>query len=179
MMCDPPVDFHNATLADFPKLKIPETEMGYFILGPVGTGKTHLAAAVFWHMRIAGADGIFATAVNWIRAFKAEFDGIDIPELQSPTPEYNPAVYIPPPDLATRARSAGLVVIDDYGANYPTEWAREQLLGIVNDRLDRKRFTIVTTNLDWKTLKRTDERFFDRLRFLEVIALTGKSRRGT
>jgi len=176
-MSEPPSEFRDAKLADFPNLEIPETEVGYFIQGPVGTGKTHLAAAVFWEMGIES--GIFATAVNWIRAFKAEFDGHEIPELPSPVAAYNPAVYIPPPDLATRARSAGIVVVDDYGASYPTEWAREQLLGILNDRMDAKRFTVITTNLDWGTLKKTDERFFDRLRFLEIIRLTGKSRRGT
>lgn len=176
-MSEPPSEFKNSKLDDFPTLGIPETEVGYFIQGPVGSGKTHLAAAVYWKMLALGMDGIFGTAVNWIRAFKAEFDGLEIPEMPVPEVPYNPAVHIRQKDLATRGRAAGIVVIDDYGANYPTDWAREQLLGILNDRMDYHRFTIVTTNLDIDTLRETDERFFDRLRFLALVKLIGRSKR--
>lgn len=184
-MSEPPREFDSASLADFPGLVLPETDRGYLIMGPVGTGKTHLAAAVF---HVTEGERIFATARNWLRAFKAEFDGRSIPELpaeedRETEASYNPAVYIQPTvikgrTIAERASQADLTVIDDYGANYPSDWAREQLLGILDDRMNARRFMIVTTNLDMGSLKGTDERFFDRLRFLAVVTLDGKSLRG-
>ena len=183
-MSKPPSEFDGARLRDFPDLNLPEADRGYLIMGPVGTGKTHLAAAIF---HATEGERIFATARNCLRAFRSDFDGRSIPELPAEedrevSRNYNPAVYIPPTivkgrTIAERASQAALAVIDDYGANYPSDWAREQLLGILDDRMNEGRFTIVTTNLDMGSLKGTDERFFDRLRYLSVVALTGKSLR--
>lgn len=183
-MSEPLEEFCGASFDQFKNLAIPEAKYGYLILGPVGTGKTHLAAAFYY--RTPG-EKIFATARNWLRAFKAEFDGGTIPEL--PPEEdavkdgaYNPAVYLEPKiikgrSLGERASVADLVVIDDYGAHGSTTWAREQLVGILDDRTGARRKTIVTTNLSPSAIKAVDERFFDRMRFLERITLKGKSRR--
>ncbi|MBN2492425.1 MAG: hypothetical protein JXQ29_16375 [Planctomycetes bacterium] len=183
-MSEPREEFRRASLDDFRELVLPDTMAGYLILGPVGTGKTHLAAALYW---AAQGERIFATARNWLRAFKAEFDGRSIPELPAEQDEeierWSPAVYLSPKVikgrmLSERASAAEFIVIDDYGAQYPTDWAREQLLGILDDRCGVPgKLTVVTSNLDAAALKGTDERFFDRLRYLQVVTLTGKSRR--
>ena len=189
-------------MSDFPDLELEATERGYLIMGPVGSGKTHLAAAMFRRytsgrlivtpvLEVDGLNepalvptrrtrervGIFGSAHNWLRAFKAEFDDEEIDEMPAPEEDYNPAVYFPPKKLGVRARTAEIVVIDDYGASEGTDWSRQELLGIIDDRMNKKAFTIVTTNLPMNKLRDSNERLFDRLRFLKVVKLTGPSLR--
>src|SRR5207244_381801 len=44
-------------------------------------------------------------------------------------------------------RTAPLVVLDDIGAERPSEWQRERLLTIIGDRYDNELSTIITSNL--------------------------------
>lgn len=51
-------------------------------------------------------------------------------------------------DVLYRVRQADVLVLDDLGAEKDTDWAKETLFQIVNDRYARRSLTIITTNLN-------------------------------
>jgi hypothetical protein len=50
-------------------------------------------------------------------------------------------------DIVDRCVRAKLLFLDDFGAERVSEWTRERMLEIVNERYDHKRPVIVTSNL--------------------------------
>lgn len=54
--------------------------------------------------------------------------------------EYDPAL------LSERARTVPVLVLDDLGAERPTDWAREELATLIQARYDKRLPIIVTTN---------------------------------
>ena len=116
------------------------------LLSPPGTGKTHLAAAAIWEFSLQG-----------IRSY-----------------------YLPAGRLATRARSAdrkdlqpffdflqrvAVVVLDDVGAEYDSEYMRSVYHGIIDARyLDPELRTLIISNLGEEDLTaRLGARVIDRL----------------
>ncbi len=185
-MSEIPFDFESARLSDFPSGLVNDTERGYLILGGLGSGKTHLAAAIC--RQHAKGETLFATAHNWLEGLRCEFDKRPCRAFPAEEDEYIeapycPAVYIEGKTvkgrpITARAFDADFIVIDDYGTGNSTAWAEAELLSIINDRLDNHKPLAITTNLDMKTMKKRNERLFDRMRFLDHIVLDGKSRRG-
>lgn len=74
---------------------------------------------------------------------------------------------------------ARMLVIDDLGAEKPTEWVRERLYEIVNARYEAVRPILVTTNLSPQQLEqRIGARVTGRLvEMCELVELTGPNRR--
>jgi DNA replication protein DnaC len=63
-----------------------------------------------------------------------------------------------------RVSKADLLVLDDLGAEKPTEWALEKIYQIVNSRYESLGPMIITTNLDLNSLERLlGERTFGRI----------------
>lgn len=157
-----PKMFWDARLSDFKDSYHPEVVPGVVIVGPVGTGKTHLAAALVFDLieKFNLTPGTFAwtTAIALLRAIRESFDSGDTTALER------------------RYRTVDLLVIDDLGAEKPTEWASAILLDVVNTRLEDLLPTIVTTNSP--SLKDVNPRLHDRLREFTAVSLLGPSRRG-
>lgn len=107
-----------------------EAGRGLAMVGPVGTGKSHLAIAALsalialgWRGRFVTVDGLFARIK---RGFgNADADGDQLLE-----------------DLA----STELLVLDDIGAQRGTEWEAATLHSLLARRYDEAMPTIVTTN---------------------------------
>lgn len=114
------------------------------LLGPVGCGKTHLAAAIanacFDQLDMVV---LFVTAADLLDHLRATFE---------------PSSVITYDEQFQRMRDAELLVLDDLGAQYSTDWAREKLFQLVNyrynmagsidERTGRSRgITVVTSNL--------------------------------
>lgn len=79
-------------------------------------------------------------------------------------------------------RTCGLLILDDFGMERQTDYAREQVFNIVDGRYISRRPLIVTTNLSLNELKHpatlTEQRIFDRL--LEIcvpVCFDGESLR--
>lgn len=120
-----------------------ESRTGLYIAGTLGTGKTHTA----W---LAAADWCAATEN------RPHAGGSGIP----------PLVFLRVPDLLDALRpqddrtqmrvrdcqEAGLLVLDDLGAEKPSEWAIERLYMIIDHRYAHKLPLIVTTNVPIKRL---------------------------
>ncbi|MBI2756637.1 MAG: ATP-binding protein [Chloroflexi bacterium] len=106
---------------------------GWLVLvGDVGRGKTHLAAAI-----------------------KNDRDRHDQPTLFMTVPDlldYLRATYGPASDVAydrgfDAIRNAEVLVLDDYGAHSSTPWAEEKLFQLLNHRFNARLATVITTNL--------------------------------
>jgi DNA replication protein len=127
------------------------------LAGPVGTGKTWAAYAIGNHMAARGV---------WVEGWNVH----DL--LEAMRPGGDASAY-------ERACTARLVVLDDLGATRPTDWARSQLLGIVNARVSDRLRTIVTTNASDVILREAWEpRMVDRLAENGMaVTFSGPSRR--
>lgn len=189
-----PYIFKQATLDDFDEPIRREVEAWLetywqntlYIWGDVGTGKTHLAAAVTnrlvrkydeWGRFIITTDLLLRIqesfgekgvkpCKDWLHSFRA-FHGDD-------GEDYDDA-----PHMWASALEASFIVLDDIATEYASEWAKARLFLLVNHRYNAATSTILTTNLDPQKLsERIGDRTVSRLMHgATVIHLTGKDRR--
>ncbi len=125
---------------------------GWLLLeGAYGCGKTHLAAAV-GNQRLAHGDMVLFITVP---------DLLD--HLRS---TYGPTSEIGYDEMFDRIRGAQLLILDDLGAENPSQWAGEKLFQLLNYRYNHRLPTVITTNVD---LDRIDGRIRSRMLDEELI----------
>ena len=138
------------------------------ITGNIGTGKTHLAAAVANALLAEGVPVIFSTMVDLLDKIKASFDSRD--------EETVIKLY----------KTVELLIIDDLGKERPTAWGIMKIFQIINSRYEDYLPTILTSNYDLKDLTermtptgddgKTSAATVDRIREMSyVVPLTGES----
>jgi DNA replication protein DnaC len=104
---------------------------GIVFMGNVGSGKTHLAVGVLSELLRQGLTGIFYDQQQLLSLLRRSY------EKESKFEESD--VLIP---AATR----DVLVIDDLGSMPMTDWGKERLVTVLNERYNQKRITLVTTN---------------------------------
>lgn len=142
-----------------------DTETGYCIYGRAGNGKSHLAAAL----------------VNSVikRGFTAVF--IEVPDLFSRIKATYGAEGEGSEDRIMAALGkCDLLVLDDAGAERPSEWVKEKFFQIINTRYKKRLPVVITTNT--KDMAELEEiigfRAYDRvLEMCEPLKNNGESYR--
>ena len=72
-----------------------------------------------------------------------------------------------------------LLIIDDIGAEKPTDWVKERLLDLIDERYGNNRSTIFTSNCDINMIESNlGERISDRIREYERLEFKSPSMRG-
>jgi DNA replication protein DnaC len=122
------------------------------LMGGYGVGKTHLAAAIAHERLNEGSPVFFSIVPDLLDHLRATFA---------------PAAEIRYDDMFDRIREAGLLILDDLGAENGTAWATEKLFQLINYRYNFRIPTVITTNN--RLLSHMDERIRSRLSDIGLV----------
>ena len=139
---------------------------GLWLMGSTGTGKTTLAMLVSKETLKAGHSVAIYSLPKLLARIRATFDAAQGEESYS--------------EFFERLCEVDLLHIDDLGAEKQTEWVLEQLYALINERYERKRPIVVTTNLSHEELEaQIGERTVSRLVEIcgEALPLMGEDAR--
>lgn len=136
-------------------------DIGLFIAGPVGTGKTHLAVASLYEIvknnipkfgyvneseiynpdnaQYTGLSCYFVSVVNLLNSLRNSYQrNYRIAQVQN---------------TLWRVKTNDIVILDDIGAEKPSKWVEETLFDIIDVRYLNKRTTVFTSNCNPKELE--------------------------
>ncbi len=126
-------------------------------LGANGCGKTHLAAAIANYRRQKGEPVTFIFVPDFLDEIRAAFSSDNRSSYE---------------ELFNNVKKAPLLIMDDFGEESATSWAREKLYQIINYRYNDRLPTVVTTSM---TLDNIDARISSRMadpRISTALAIT-------
>lgn len=113
------------------------THSGLLFIGSVGTGKTHLAAAIAHDQINKGRSVLFGTVPTLLSRIKATYS--DDHETER--------------EVMSMFFRCSLLVLDDLGKEKVSEWVEERMYEIVNGRYERNLPIVITTNVGLKAVK--------------------------
>jgi DNA replication protein DnaC len=106
---------------------------GWLILhGVTGCGKTHLASAIVNYQYQAKKPALFIFVPEFLDHLRSAF---------------SPDSKISYDQLFEKVKNTPLLVLDDFGEQAATPWAREKLYQVINSRYNARLATVVTTRL--------------------------------
>jgi DNA replication protein DnaC len=119
----------------------PEVQRGLLFVGPCGVGKTHLSVAVLktlvQEQRISGR---FVDEAELLRRLQFSY-GPDSPDTER-------EVLLP-------LMEVDLLVWDDLGTGRPTDWVKETIRMVINNRYTYRKPTVMSSNWPLKSASRT------------------------
>jgi len=129
--------------------KYPLIDVGLLLLGTCGVGKTHLAVALLKGVIAEKGDGgLFYDFRDLLREIQASWNSV------SQTSEL---------EVLRPVLEAKVLVLDELGANKPTDWVRDTIAHIINCRYNDKKLTIFTSNYLDVTRNHKEESLTDRI----------------
>lgn len=113
-------------------------DKGLYLYGNFGCGKTYLVAALFNELAKIGVKSTIVYFPEFLRSLKASFGNID--------DNYD--------EKFERVSNSPLLLLDDIGAEKLTDWARDEVLGVIlQHRMEENLPTFLTSNLSLKELE--------------------------
>jgi DNA replication protein DnaC len=110
----------------------PVVDRGLLLLGHAGVGKTHLAAGVLRAVvDKTGVPGLFYDTRELLKTIRSTYD---------------PVVRTSETSILQPVMESPFLVLDDLGAERPTDWVEEMMNLIVNTRYNERRLTLFTSN---------------------------------
>jgi len=109
----------------------PLDRTGLLFVGPRGLGKTHLAVAALKELVKKGVHCLFSDYRELLK------------QIQN---SYNPSSQTSELELLRPVFETEVVVLDDLGAQKPSEWVWDTVSFILNSRYNGKKATLITTN---------------------------------
>jgi DNA replication protein DnaC len=106
---------------------------GLLLMGPCGSGKTHLAVAALIEIVNSGKPGrvLFSNFQDLIQEIQASFDSDEVPSKS---------------ELLRPLLETDLLVLDELGSQKPTTFIQDILYYVINTRYNEERTTLFTTN---------------------------------
>lgn len=157
--------FAKAYADDFARIR--RTGRSAIFSGKPGTGKTHLACGIALHaMKEHGARVLFMTVQRALRSIKNTYaKGSEVSESEA----------------IDRLVAPDLLILDEVGVQFGSDFERNTLFDVLNERYEKRKPTIFLSNLTKDELAAfLGERVMDRLREDggTVISFTWDSHRG-
>ena len=110
----------------------PVVDCGLLILGTCGVGKTHLAVSIIRALILRyGTWCIFYDFRELLKQIQSSF---------------NPVVGATEWQIIEPVLQCEVLLLDDLGAERPTDWVRDTFAYIINHRYNQKRTTLITSN---------------------------------
>ena len=126
----------------------PAVDRGLLLMGPVGTGKTHLSAAILRGLIEKGVPCLFYEFGALLKEIQNSYNAVSqASELKVLAPVYETEV----------------LVFDELGASNPTDWVGDTMMQIIGTRYNERRLTIFTTNYLDARRQPSDETLEDRV----------------
>lgn len=155
------IDFSRATTELITKWLAAPTE-GLFIVGPTGSGKTHLAAAIVRALYETGKKASFRRASEMYLQIRHSYNGTELSETA----------------LLAGYCGTPMLVLDDVAAGSLSDHERRIALEVIDRRGNNERPTVVTSNLSIEEIReKMDERISSRLSAYQVVAFRTADRR--
>lgn len=120
----------NASKSFVEECKLNPHALGILFTGPVGSGKTFLAASIANELMEAQLQVLFLVVPDLLDELRATYKS-EINEM----------------DLLDSARTIPFLILDDLGAHNYTDWTRNRIYSIINYRMNELLPTIITSNL--------------------------------
>ena len=117
------------------------------MFGQTGLGKTHLSLAIANKVLEKGYGVIYDSAINILRSIEKEHFSHDHSS-----------------EMIDLVMDTDLLILDDLGTEYETPFYNATIYNIINTRLNRRKPSIISTNLDFSGIsRRYDKRVMSRI----------------